>query len=63
MVSRKNATASSNVNEFLSVYFLVQPPMNPDQLVDYVSQQKGNTGVLKGEGTPVTFPQLADLLR
>ena len=62
MVSRKNATASSNVNEFLSVYFLVQPPMNPDQLVDYVSQQKGNTGVLKGEGTPVTFPQLADLL-
>ena len=62
MVSRKNATASSNVNEFLSVYFLVQSPMNPDQLVDYVSQQKGNTGVLKGEGTPVTFPQLADLL-
>ena len=62
MVSRKNATASSNVNEFLSVYFLVQPPMNPDKLVDYVSQQKGNTGVLKGEGTPVTFPQLADLL-
>ena len=62
MVSRKNATASSNVNEFLSVYFLVQPPMNPDQLVNYASTQKGNTGVLKGEGTPVTFPQLADLL-
>ena len=62
MVSRKNATASSNVNEFLSVYFLVQPPMNPDKLVDYVSQQKGSTGVLKGEGTPVTFSQLADLL-
>ena len=62
MVSRKNATASSNVNEFLSVYFLVQPSMTPDKLVDYVSQQKGNTGVLKGEGTPVTFPQLADLL-
>ena len=62
MTSRKNATASSNVNEFLSVYFLVQPPMKPDELVDYVSQQKGSTGVLKGEGTPVTFPQLADLL-
>ena len=30
--------------------------------MDYVSQQKGNTGVVKGEGTPVTFPQLADLL-
>ena len=41
---------------------LVQPPMNPDKLVDYVSQQKGSTGVLKGEGTPVTFSQLADLL-
>ena len=62
MVSRKNATASSNVNEFLSVYFLVQDSMTPDKLVDYVSTQKGNTGVLKGEGTPVTFPQLADLL-
>tara|TARA_B000000609_G_scaffold157004_1_gene150605 strand:- start:106 stop:1488 length:1383 start_codon:yes stop_codon:yes gene_type:complete len=62
MTTRKNATASSNVNEFLSVYFLVQPPMKPDELVNYVSQQKGNTGVLKGEGTPVTFSQLADLL-
>ena len=31
-------------------------------MVDYVSKQKGNTGVVKGEGTPVTFPQLADLL-
>ena len=62
MVSRKNATASSNVNEFLSVYFLVQDAMTPDELVDYVSKQKGNTGVVKGEGTPVTFPQLADLL-
>ena len=62
MTTRKNATASSNVNEFLSVYFLVQPLMKPDELVNYVSQQKGNTGVLKGEGTPVTFSQLADLL-
>ena len=62
MTTRKNATASSNVNEFLSVYFLVQPSMKPDELVNYVSQQKGNTGVLKGEGTPVTFSQLADLL-
>ena len=62
MTSRKNATASSNVNEFLSVYFLVQDSMTPDELVDYVSKQKGNTGVVKGEGTPVTFPQLADLL-
>ncbi len=62
MTTRKNATASSNVNEFLSVYFLVQPPMKPDELMNYVSQQKGNTGVLKGEGTPVTFSQLADLL-
>ena len=62
MTSRKNATASSNVNEFLSVYFLIQPSMEPNQLIDYVSQQKGNTGVIKGEGTPVSFPQLADLL-
>ena len=62
MSSRKNATASSNVNEFLSVYFLVQPQMNPDQLVNFVSQQKGNTGVLKGEGTPVSFSELGQLL-
>ena len=62
MSSRKNATASSNVNEFLSVYFLVQPQMNPDQLVNFVSQQRGNTGVLKGEGTPVSFSELGQLL-
>ena len=62
MSSRKNATASSNVNEFLSVYFLVQSPMNPDELVNFVSQQKGNTGVLKGEGTPVSFSELGQLL-
>ena len=55
MVSRKNATASSNVNEFLSVYFLVQPPMTPDKLVDCVSQQKGNTGVLKVKALQLLF--------
>ena len=63
MVSRKDSTASSNVNEFLTVYFLVNPPMTPEQLENH-SCKHGNasTGVLTGEGTPVTFEDLCKLI-
>ena len=62
IVTRKDSTASSNVNEFLTVYFLVNQEMTPDELEQHVSVSKGSTGVLTGEGTPVTFEQLADLI-
>ena len=63
MVSRKDSTASSNVNEFLTVYFLVNPPMTPEQLENHSCKQgNASTGVLTGEGTPVTFEDLCKLI-
>tara|TARA_B100002019_G_scaffold250908_1_gene231031 strand:+ start:358 stop:1719 length:1362 start_codon:yes stop_codon:yes gene_type:complete len=64
MTSRKSATQSSNVNEFLSVYFLAQPDMDPAQLQSYACGQssKSSTGVMYGDGRPVTFGDLVELL-
>ena len=62
MTSRKPATQSSNVNEFMSVYFLVQPDMTPEALQKYVTSQSGPTGVLYGNGKPVTFSDVVDLI-
>ena len=63
MTSRKDSTASSNVNEFLTVYFLVNPPMTPEQLENHSCKQgNASTGVLTGEGTPVTFEDLCKLI-
>ena len=62
MTSRKPATQSSNVNEFMSVYFLVQPDMTPEALQKYVTSNKGPTGVLYGSGKPVTFSDVVDLI-
>lgn len=62
MTTRKDSTASSNVNELLSVYFLDNPDMNPQELEKHCTAQSGSTGVLHGEGTPVTFAELAELI-
>ena len=62
MTSRKPATQSSNVNEFMSVYFLVQPDMTPEALQKYVTNQSGSTGVFYGSGKPVTFSDVVDLI-
>jgi len=63
MTSRKDSTASSNVNEFLTVYFLVNPPMTPEQLENHSCKQgNASTGVLTGEGNPVTFEDLCKLI-
>ena len=63
MTTRKDSTASSNVNEFLTVYFLVNPPMTPEQLENHSCKQgNASTGVLTGEGTPVTFEDLCKLI-
>ena len=54
MTTRKDSTASSNVNEFLTVYFLVNPAMTPEQLENHSCKQgNASTGVLTGEGRPV----------
>ena len=63
MATRKDSTASSNVNEFLTVYFLVNPQMNPKELEDYSCVNgSASTGVLTGEGSSVSFEDLCMLL-
>ena len=63
MTTRKDTTASSNVNEFLTVYFLKNKDREPKDL-ENDSCEKGDksTGILTGEGTPVTFQKLCDLI-
>ena len=39
MTTRKDSTASSNVNEFLTVYFLVNSAMTPEQLETHSYKQ------------------------
>ena len=63
MATRKDSTASSNVNEFLTVYFLVNPQMNPKELEDYSCVNgSASSGVLTGEGSSVSFEDLCMLL-
>ena len=63
MATRKDSTASSNVNEFLTVYFLINPQMNPKELEDYSCVNgSASTGVLTGEGSSVSFEDLCMLL-
>ena len=63
MATRKDSTASSNVNEFLTVYFLQNPDMDPKQLEDYSCRNGSSpTGVLTGEGSPVSFEDLCMLI-
>lgn len=60
---RKDSTASSNVNEFCTMYFMINKPMTPSQLEKHCTLM-GNksTGVLTGEGKPVTFDDLSELI-
>jgi hypothetical protein len=57
--TRKDTTASSNVNEFLSLYFLKHPQFNS---VEDIVDKQGGTGVLTGEGDEVTYSQLIELI-
>jgi len=57
--TRKDSTASSNVNEFLSLYFLVNPKFSS---VEDLKKKDGGTGVLTGEGQEVTYSQLISML-
>ena len=63
MATRKDSTASSNVNEFLTVYYLLHKCETTDKLHE-LSCTKGNqsTGVLTGEGNAVTYEDLCMLL-
>ena len=60
---RKNATASSNVNEYLTVYFVVHRNFTTaeDFMAD-IGDMTGPTGVLLADGKPVTYERLRQLI-
>ena len=62
MRSRKSATASSDVNEFLSLYFMKHPTFSDARtfIVD-VSKMGGDTGIMSSSGS-VTYETLNELL-
>ena len=61
--SRKNSTASSDVNEFLSLYFLKNPTKSTAfEWMKEVGGLTGGTGVYRGEGDEVTYEHLKELL-
>lgn len=62
---RKDSTASSNINEFLSLYFLAHPNDFKDGAESFINKlktKKGNTGVLTGDNEPITYERLSQLL-
>jgi len=61
--TRKNATASSDVNEILSVYYLENVSDSVESLETLASRGgKSQTGVMTGDGKGVTFDRLRILL-
>jgi hypothetical protein len=65
MKTRKDSTASSNVNEFLTLYFMIHSGMDEDNAESWmmdIGSKSGDTGVLNGEGNPVTYDDLRTLL-
>jgi len=61
---RKNSTASSNVNEFLSLYFLVHPFDGSAKEFIKFSKKPGfkNSGVFTGEGEEVSMQFLSHMI-
>ena len=61
--TRKDSTASSNVNEFLTVYFLLHKNyVDPKTFQSEIGGKTGKTGVLNGEGQDVTYEDLVTLI-
>ena len=61
--TRKSATASSNVNEFLTVYFLLHKDYTDAKtFMSDIGGKTGPTGVLDGAGKSVTYEDLVELI-
>ena len=61
--TRKDSTASSNVNEFLTVYFLVHTDYtDPQSFQSEIGGKTGNTGVVDGNGKAITYEDLVELI-
>ena len=62
--TRKDSTASSNVNEFLTVYFLINKPQaSAKDFIKFVKNKKGSTGVKTGDGQDVSYETLSQMLQ
>ncbi len=63
MKQRKDSTASSNVNELLSVYFLKHKKYTDAQSFMFdIGRMSGGTGIFTGEDKEITYLQLKQLL-
>ena len=63
MKQRKDSTASSNVNEYLSVYFLKHGGFtDAESWMADVGGKTGGTGIYYGEGNQVTYEDLIGLI-
>jgi hypothetical protein len=63
MKMRKDSTASSNVNEFLTLYFMIHDDFeDAAQWMYDIGGKTGATGVLDGDGKDVTYEKLRELL-
>ena len=65
MKSRKSATASSDVNEVLTMYFLIHKSERSMDTIDWekmVAGKSGKTGVLKGDGSDVSYEEIVELI-
>ena len=63
--SRKSATASSDVNEVLTMYFLVHKSERSMDTIEWekmVAGKSGDTGVLKGDDSSVSYEDIVQLL-
>ena len=62
MRSRKSATASSDVNEFLSLYFMKHPTFSDARtFIIEVSKMGGDTGIMSSSGS-VTYETLNEMI-
>ena len=63
MKTRKDSTASSNVNEIMSVYFLKHPKFKDAQsFIAALGGMQGGTGVFTGDDSEVTYDDLRSLI-
>ena len=62
MTKRKSSTASSDVNEYLSLYFIKHPKFTDVKtFMSEIGKKTGDTGVLASDGK-VTYDDLRELI-
>ena len=68
MKQRKNSTASSDINELMSLYFLKYNTVKAgteaeaQTWLDSIQKTNGDTGIVKADATKITYTALRDLI-